>query len=697
MGNGYYLAGKFHLHVVALYDATAELNQWRYAFEHASQALFDATDGQLQIGSVRVSVDSTAAETADIWLQSSGDDDFSGTTQVLGLGSSGTNVVTYLANQVQFFPLELVHEFGHYGLGLYDEYLITERHQLVPLCTRNPTGEGACIMEYGRSYGAQINSAGAVVHTAIVSEFCCDANHDALEPDNMQNALNDRESCWASMVRNYGDLVPPAGHPTVLAPAGHQNVEWIVADRDSLLVLAVDLIETDLLELKPDTLAEALEFELNLAELFRARAGWARLDRPVRLLAPSSERFSREAIQQAVAAWRQSSGEARALPEDWGPLFAQQPPSANPNLLLLSSRPATDRRTADAWIQSLRPHGVRLFCLSLGQPKHPASLQHATHRTLGRNEVIPLAKNAEQLPFRFWLAWSELITAMVGHHSSVAREIALLPSHQSEADPARPRQAAERPEDADRQSGRVLTSREFSITAQIEPGCLHATFIAVAGGSQTWDVELILPSGETLPLDSQTVISFVSRSKGLRAVVVRQPAAGVWRVRLRRPHANEPCPSAVEVYVDHAGWNPGFNWKLNPQSGELDLWMSLGAPRTIQGLQPPRARIYREDEFGRPLANEIITLDLQPNTLGDRRFPAPLPDPNGQFVGTIALPQPGLYRVEVRAVNSGTAFSRVETDTAGGSISKSIPEFTRLIHQQIVWQQPVADDVEDVP
>jgi hypothetical protein len=121
--------GKFTLHLSLRYEVPpdqiqAELAPWQAAFNRASQMLYNATAGQMQFGTIYVSNTSAGAEEADAWLYPEGQlMSFVAAGHVTIPEAFGTpGIHMSLANSEKRSPFNVLHEFGHYGLGLGDEY-----------------------------------------------------------------------------------------------------------------------------------------------------------------------------------------------------------------------------------------------------------------------------------------------------------------------------------------------------------------------------------------------------------------------------------------------------------------------------------------------------------------------------------------------------------------------------------------------
>ncbi|MFY9822689.1 MAG: hypothetical protein WAM82_14985 [Thermoanaerobaculia bacterium] len=130
-GNGSVVPGAPHrlnLYLWYNYDES-DLQVMRNAFQEASKLLYNATNGQVQIGIVRVSKKSSFSNRADFWILPKAGAAYS---DVGAMGRSGFHVTLYRerhrwtnndgpdSNERGQFGI--VHESGHYVFTLYNEY-----------------------------------------------------------------------------------------------------------------------------------------------------------------------------------------------------------------------------------------------------------------------------------------------------------------------------------------------------------------------------------------------------------------------------------------------------------------------------------------------------------------------------------------------------------------------------------------------
>lgn len=245
-GTGKIVNSQFNLSVSVRYDATqARLDELKSKFEKASNLLFDATDGQHQLGTTLVCNNSRGGKNADIWILPGGD----GTTKrsyvnipIPGLGAQGRGMHLYdfdlNTNNVNADGSHvIVHELGHYGYGIYDEYAGPDGP--------DPDSEvepAECIVD-------TTNPASLMDNFWIkpTSEFCVSSNHDhglLGDPDTLQSAHNTRsdgtpESSWETIKKYFPALNIPLlpENPPQVGPATFQ---WKVLDPETRVILAID-------------------------------------------------------------------------------------------------------------------------------------------------------------------------------------------------------------------------------------------------------------------------------------------------------------------------------------------------------------------------------------------------------------------------------------------------------------------------
>lgn len=181
----------FNLVASVEYNATAQnLDEIRQGFINASEFLADVTDGQMVLENVSLYDDNKYFANADVRFYESqwpcGSPAAKASVQEpWGHIELPGGMFKTPWNQPTAYRT-LVHEFGHYGIGAYDEYLNDDHKSKCSLDQAAvPETHRASIMD--RQYEA--------------TEFCGDANHNA---DTDQGRLN-HKSVWGTLVDHWQD------------------------------------------------------------------------------------------------------------------------------------------------------------------------------------------------------------------------------------------------------------------------------------------------------------------------------------------------------------------------------------------------------------------------------------------------------------------------------------------------------------
>ena len=221
---------KFTLMVSVRHDANPDtLNLWKNAFQQASELLYDATDGQHQFGTIFVCNKGLAGRSADIHLFEQDGRSYVN-LPIPGLGRTEGHMFLYGDEKRK--PFVIVHEFGHYGYGLYDEYSGPFGDAE---CVENPPNANASIME-GGWWQAPVAYGG--LGEREISEFCVPSNHD---PDgDTEQQHRHGKSCWETMKDYYPDLIIPTCLPDDGPTCGADPINWIELEPETRLVLCLD-------------------------------------------------------------------------------------------------------------------------------------------------------------------------------------------------------------------------------------------------------------------------------------------------------------------------------------------------------------------------------------------------------------------------------------------------------------------------
>jgi hypothetical protein len=216
-------------------------DEWKPLFERANELLYNATEGQVQLGKIDVYVNQNL-DIADVLIASN-----EGKASANPGGYIGNYGHIYINqrhkiqdrdNQKGYFGL--VHEFGHYGFFLYDEYigniyeggptgsLLCEKCQRDYIYNIDDNGTTASIMDGGTT----------VRYSNRRTEFSISSNHifpfyndDGDYVVLYQNVINTDESDWDTIERVLTSagitITKPANVPITSLPSGLENIEWI--------------------------------------------------------------------------------------------------------------------------------------------------------------------------------------------------------------------------------------------------------------------------------------------------------------------------------------------------------------------------------------------------------------------------------------------------------------------------------------
>src|SRR6266542_2076705 len=96
MGLGRFKDGKFDLVVVANFVMTdADWTEWERGLKKASEILFNASEGQMQFGSIYICDENIGADAAEFILHASGDPSY-GTWGLFGTPGAAVHLMPYV-------------------------------------------------------------------------------------------------------------------------------------------------------------------------------------------------------------------------------------------------------------------------------------------------------------------------------------------------------------------------------------------------------------------------------------------------------------------------------------------------------------------------------------------------------------------------------------------------------------------------
>lgn len=229
-GSGRFKNGQFDLFVTLDWNATAsDIQDVQDQLTAASEVLYDATDGQIRLGTVYIYNNGTGREFADILITDSRGMASPPTANATGadLGVFGESLDLFTfddiykqpgdADRIPFYTI--VHEISHYVFNIYDEYKGSGGS--AECVATSPST--ACLMD---NYKAN-----------DFDEFCYSGNHDP-DGDTDQDEVHG-ESCWETIDRGYPTISAPSGAPDDGAPSGFTDPNFVVTSSPVVRVVFV--------------------------------------------------------------------------------------------------------------------------------------------------------------------------------------------------------------------------------------------------------------------------------------------------------------------------------------------------------------------------------------------------------------------------------------------------------------------------
>jgi hypothetical protein len=555
MGIAQFNNGVFRLVVSCRHDAdSVRLNEWRAAFQHASQMLFDATLGQHRFGEILVANRSMGGAEADLWLMEN--DGLSGSSHRFAqLGEHST-----LMADERFRPFVILHEFSHYAYDVFDEY---QDHDTNPAECIGGSTANACIMESGWTQGDRFgnNGDGGLLTVGRVKHFCIASNHD---PDNdTRQEASRHHSCWESMVRRFPSLVIPTQPPTNVSPGIVPNIRWTILIPEQRYILIADrsgsMSGSKLREAKSGChwwADSAAEGDLLGIVSFSSSAS---VDYQLQVLTAEADRVG---YHTAIDAWR-AGGETAiggALRTGLDEIVGLGEQAATQVAILLTDGLQTEGEAVSSVSPDLQRAGVRVYAIGVGSTIDEPLLNTVATETGGRFvRIDPSLSEADQ---------SFAIRTALEEMSFEARD-----------------------------NGGVVTSSERTVKpgsvlrtrVRIEEGSTKTTFL-ISHRHPKDDLSLHLtdPSGATLTLDSVASNIRVIQSQDHLALQVNSPRNGSWQVEIRLSEKSLDNAS-FRMIVGSENSNLGIAFHTSApvyKPGDpVRLYLRVFAPLPITGIK----------------------------------------------------------------------------------------------------------------
>jgi hypothetical protein len=591
MGIGRLVGDHFDLIVSIRHNADqARVDEWEASFAQASRLLWDATDGQHRFGTIWVCNNSTGGRNADAWLL-----DPAGTSNSTGarLGVETTHMTLY--GDERFKPFVIVHEFGHYGYDLGDEYTGSGG---AAECIGGTTSD-ACIMESSWADGDRFGNGatGGALVTGRVSEFCVAGNHDP-DGDTRQDERHG-VSCWETMAARFPGLTAPGGTPTAPAPGGAGAITWVVLAPEQRYVLVIDR-SGSMLGNKMDQALIGSNWWADNAHLndrlgVVSFATTARTDIGLTTITDDADRTTVQNAIGGIAAGGQTAigdGLRQALDE----ILNAGARAATQVVVMLTDGLHNAGEDPNAVLPDLTANGVRVYTIGVGPSIDGALLQSIASGTGGTYYRINPVLSAADQEFRIRAVLTEISGEATDNGGVVT---------------TRPEKVAEE---------KVITR-----SVDIEDGSESATFAITWDGSPgAVELALLSPSGETYTLASSPGNARpIDTGFPYTGFQVERPEPGTWTVEIRAPRPGA-AGDRGQLYV----------FSQNPR---IDGALFTPRPRYQPGDVIP---VYLQVYFDQPIGGLQIAAQavLPDGTVAPVRF-----DDDGDPLTGDEIPKDGLY------------------------------------------------------
>ena len=714
MGIGRYSNGKFDLILSLRHNADAtRIEQWERSFRRASEILFDATDGQMQFGNLYVANNSAGSDEADAWLLP---EEGTSSSFVDALGTPGLHM--NLKSDEKNKPFIVVHEFGHYGFGVYDEYVGPAGSAE---CTGTTAG-GACIMEHGYWNGDQISDDGTLT-AGPVNEFCVADNHDP-DSDTNQESVHG-ESCWNTIHDNYPDVDVPDGLPGSPVPDGHEDVGWVVLADDPRFALLLDKSGSMSVGNAINGVRYGADYWMN----FLAQTGDSlsiiayNNNQDVILPLTTLDVTTDLGPTTAAVAGITPGGTTNvggALARGLTQIASPGDRAATQVAILFSDGLHNTGTPPEDVIGDLVENGVRVYTIGFGPYADQARLEEIAEDTGGRFEFIDADPGSidAQLEIQNYLIevsgevrdGSGIVTMMPGllpepvasEYAEVTKIARLKGFSRTTMNTLSKLPLAFR-----------VRSTGYDHRAYIETGSERATFVVSHQEGTSLNFYLTDPNGRPVNPETDSDVTLVSPTAAPYAFyVVRNPDPGYWTMRVTRGQATGAIPFKVFAFSDNrnitlgvSGANKSYrvfdNVKLRSQVFFKTPLTSIRDPIASIGLKFPRSKLLSVGRVANPLARARV---LKERTVRAPRFgeePKTLNRvANGIFEGDLKFDEPGSYSVTLKFVNQGKA---IEAKPEAERMKEGEPEparepapmFVRTKRFQVhVGSLPKGKDVE---
>lgn len=233
---------------------------WQKVFNEASKRLWNATNGQLRIGTVKAYLRAVnKKDDADIWIAKGSGGAYA--TGLAKMGSAGDHMQFYADTHRDLGTYKgdfsIVHEMGHYVFGLYDQYIgawvpFAKKDNWTDADLRDAYKKNANIYSVTATdtNASIMDGGGGVSPQNQRTEFDTAGNiNKGVKSGNRwymnKHWIKFKESTWETLAKfkwngvNVFTTIPTGDSDTTM-PAGFTDIDFVVVPSLSRLVLTID-------------------------------------------------------------------------------------------------------------------------------------------------------------------------------------------------------------------------------------------------------------------------------------------------------------------------------------------------------------------------------------------------------------------------------------------------------------------------
>ncbi|MFK7769669.1 MAG: hypothetical protein AB8B55_20845 [Mariniblastus sp.] len=662
---------------------------WKVSFEYASEMLFVATMGQMQLGNLYWLSQGNQNDVDDVFLRNG-----EGGSVTIGAVPrkplSGYIAVTRHAKKQ---PLIIVHEFGHFIFGLAEEYLVLNDSDstCVRLCSNDASTQRS-IMEFAGGHGIKLNADGSVAppedqpqakSKALVSHFCY-KNHPA-DPLNAQQQRHGK-SCWETMVEYYPRMkLPPGLQPNKIVPVTWRERTNI--NQYSMAILGSKSFAPARTTQAIKNVAKAMvdlvggsEHHLGLFSDSHPNGG---IVRPLGLLPTDEQKIELAAqidkldFDPAI----DTTGLMQTL-HSYG-FSPKDSIGAYQHLVILA--PGDYPEDLSPLIPLLAEYRVQLSATTYGPGSFRDQLNKAKDscKWIKHFNIPAEPESPDAFAFSLQNSWVENYFLNAGPIGIVELKRDKLPMIENTS--SIPKNLIPLlPDDKNSNAAPALVNLEVrgigvDVPVLIEETAETAWFILSEIEAGSIALSLITPDGIRLNRDSKLISKSMDGQNvhWYRISKKDMPIAGRWFVRLRRIKKGHELPYQLMVTAENIKIFVDANFSITGNQVAF-VWSTIFDGKPLDYVDPivDVYQTYRDEEH-KNLIHRSVVLEREYLSAPERAEVS-----NGKFVGSLEL-EPGDYVAIFRISNSGRAAfaTNVRGNFLGNSLEleqTSIPSFTRM-------------------